>query len=184
VVLVVGIVAAVLLLGGDDPEPQVTLPQPQVQETTQGTAANPTLDQLLAYAPPEATNCTEATPAEAYGGAIEAVVCESVAEPRAELAFFLYPSPEVAASTYLTIRQTDNIEADTGDCSVGEIGESSWSGGGGSGRLVCGLSGEQPALMWTSDAYPVIGQVTARTTELTIQDIYNVWLGISDYSAV
>jgi hypothetical protein len=39
-------------------------------------------------------------------------------------------------------------------------------------------------VLWSSDGYPVLAQVTANTPELTIQEAYNVWLGISDYSAV
>jgi hypothetical protein len=181
VVLVAGILAAVLLLGGEDPEPQVTLPLPE--ETTQGTVTNPAVDQLLAYVPPEATNCGEASVAPEYGAVLASVVCDSVADPRANVAFFLYESPEAAGGAYQAIQLGNNLPTDTGDCETGVPGETGWSGGGGAGRLGCGLSGDLAAVLWSSDGYPVLAQVTADTTELTVQDVYNIWLGISDYSA-
>ena len=178
--LVAGVILAVVLLSGEDPPPEVVLPTPG--ETTQETASNPTLDQLLAYMPPEVSNCIEATAAGDYGAAIESVLCQSNADPRAEVTFFLYPSPEAAAGAYQTINQNENQTPDSGDCAAGQGGETAWSGGGGSGRLSCGLSGELAAVLWSSDGYPVLGQVTATTPEVTIQEVYNIWLGISDYS--
>jgi hypothetical protein len=150
--------------------------------TEAGTSAP--LEQLSALLPPEVDDCMELPLGEFFQEQIAVLGCDS---PDAGViaGFHLFPSVEAATAAYQQVQQFQGSETDSGDCASGSLGEESWSGGGGQGRLICGYDskgGEEFArLFWTSDGFPVLGEMIARSDDLTLDHVYAAWQRISDY---
>jgi hypothetical protein len=180
VVLIGAVVAIILLTGGEDEPPQQgIIPAPVT--TAQSPVSDPAVDQLLAYLPAEATNCIE-TDLMSNIDAIAGVLCDLSTDARVTLDFLLYPSPEAALASFTSSAGTPN----TGDCANGVEGEQGWTGGvNGGGRLLCGpIDDGRGGLFWTSNGFPVLGQVTSRAPDMTSADVYAVWQTIPDYNVV
>jgi hypothetical protein len=134
--------------------------------------------QLTALIPPEVTNCEEATANEFFPDAIALVKCDS-ADGRALVAFSLFATEDASNTAFQGTAQANGFQPDSGDCVNGVPGEESWSGGGGRGRLQCG--GEIPVVVWSSKGFPILGLIGPFSEDVTLQELYAIWQGISDY---
>jgi zinc-ribbon domain len=191
-VVTVAAVVTILLLTRDSDPVETAAPPPQEQE-----AGDSRIDELAAYLPPEVVDCQEGgslrhavgsfvqeSGTAATTGYFASATCDPASGDPVVIKFFLWDGPEIASEQYQGLLIFADQSTDVGDCSIGEEGEMGWSGGGGQGRLACGTNGDGLAtLMWTSEAFPVLGTMEATTTDLTLSDIYSVWQGISDYSS-
>lgn len=176
---VVAVAAVVILLGTRDSDIPETAALPQEES-----AGDPDIDALASGLPPEVTNCQNRSPEFGYEGWGAVLVCEPTSGDPVEVGFYLYWSPEAAASAYDDALASTGITLDSGDCSIDTEAEHAWSGGGGQGRIACGTNeAGQAVLQWTSDGFRIVGTMFATTTDLTVPELYAVWQGISDYGS-
>jgi hypothetical protein len=142
------------------------------------------LDQLRAFLPPEVSDCDEQAPGDLFPGEIAVLVCDSP-DAGATAGFRLFPTEAAATSALQAIQQQTGVETDSGDCVSGVAGEESWSGAGGQGRLICGYvteeGEERSSVLWSSEGFPILGEIRGRSGEPAIEDIYAIWQGVSDY---
>lgn len=166
--------------------PPIDLGSPTASPTA-GTTSGGLLE---AYLPPEVTNCRTVEPGtdivQLGFPVIEALNCDPPDPPlggNVAVAFYLYADPATADAAYHTIVEVVGLTPDSGDCAatngVGPA-ESTWSGGGGQGRLLCRpLPENGSALFWTSDGFPVLGGIVSRNP---VADVYVYWQMLSDYT--
>jgi hypothetical protein len=142
-------------------------------------------DALIARLPAEVGSCQGAEPGGYYVDAVAVVTCSPTGHPNVYAYFYLFASEQAATSVYRQQRDDAGFVPDTGGCSTGEGGEVGWSGGGGSGRIMCGPgSGDQHAtLLWTSDGFPIIGYLAALTPSVPLAQVYETWQDIPNYPA-
>jgi hypothetical protein len=206
-VLLSGASVVVALMGGEKTTSEATSPlvPPPDAQPTEAPVSPPVpasgVDQLRALIPPELTNCpVERTEGLLYPEATGAIACDSP-DQRVKAIFHLFPTEDASSAAYQQEMADLGIQPDTADCASSVEGEEGWSGGGGQGRLICSLLNAQvlidPAtgevtsdqgvvttgysVLWTSEGFSILGQLVAVVEVTGVQDVYEIWQGISDY---
>jgi hypothetical protein len=181
VVAVAAVVTILLVTRGSEPAVTTAPPPDQTAGEQQGSTA---VDQLTAYLPPEVTNCVDVNDGASPTEGLAEMACNPTSGEAVVVGFTLYESPEAARSAYDEDLAAEGVAVDSGDCSLDTEAEHGWSGGGGQGRIRCGLDDiEQAEVTWTSDAFPIVGRIYITTGgDYTGPELYAIWQGISDYT--
>lgn len=191
----VGIAAVIFVLATRDPQERAgdaTTPSPteapsQTSPTETPTEGSPTtsaaFEELAALLPSGITDCQPVEPGGYYEDATSVAYCSGAGRTDVGAYFYMFDTEPETAGVYDTIVQGQGYVPDTGSCSSGEGGELSWDGGGGSGRIMCGSAEDVTTLLWTSDGFPIIGQLIPVSTQMELAELYEVWQDIPNYGA-
>lgn len=195
-----GIAAVIIVLatrGSQERAGEATRPSPSlVSPTAAPTEASPSttptevspttsaaFEELVALLPSGIADCRPVEPGGYYEAATSVAYCFPAGRTDVAAYFQMFGTESESAGVYDTIAQEGGFVPDTGSCADGEGGELSWDGGGGSGRVMCGSNEDLTTLLWTSDGFPIIGQLVPLSTEMELGELYEVWQGIPNYGA-